>query len=166
MAKKRRECSNDFVQLHQKLYEREPSDVDIMVHLKYQGRLDVVSSIKPNEHSKVDELTKQGVKLVELASTIKYYWANAEVVETLYVLKDEVDITFPDIMVGNASNFLVILVDPAKRVCISLDGCSIPLYECLFTRLGVRFPFSDFEVVVLNQLKVLYLSFIWGHGYA
>lgn len=41
-----------------------------------------------------------------------------------------------------------------KRICSSFEDCMIEFYECLFTRIGLWLPFSDFEVVILNYLQV------------
>ncbi|KAL5059662.1 hypothetical protein RYX36_031266, partial [Vicia faba] len=41
-----------------------------------------------------------------------------------------------------------------KRMCSSIEGCSVPSYEFIFTRLSIRFTFSNFEVVVQNRLRV------------
>lgn len=39
-------------------------------------------------------------------------------------------------------------------MCISLDRCLLPLHECRISRVRFRFPFNDFEVEVLNLLKI------------
>lgn len=41
-----------------------------------------------------------------------------------------------------------------ERICNSFKGCSVPLYESLFTSLGVRMPFSDFKVAMMNRFRV------------
>lgn len=58
------------------------------------------------------------------------------------------------IMVGDPLDWSVLLVDLTKRICNSFECYLVPLYECLFTRLGARFPFSNSEVVVMNHLRV------------
>lgn len=59
-----------------------------------------------------------------------------------------------DIMVGNSLDWLILLVCPEERICNSFEGCSVPVYECLFIRLGTCLPFFDFEVVVMDRLRV------------
>lgn len=44
--------------------------------------------------------------------------------------------------------------DNSMRICSSLDGYSIPFYECLFSRLKFKQPFSDFEEGVLKHFKI------------
>lgn len=39
-------------------------------------------------------------------------------------------------------------------VCIEYGGDTIPLYECIFTTLGVHMPFTAFEVDVFNHLMM------------
>lgn len=39
-------------------------------------------------------------------------------------------------------------------ICSSSDNCSLPVYECIFTKIGLWLPFSYFEVVILKHLKV------------
>lgn len=34
------------------------------------------------------------------------------------------------------------------------EGCLVSLLECLFTGLGIHYPFSDFMVAVMDHLKV------------
>lgn len=57
-------------------------------------------------------------------------------------------------MVGCPYNWLILLVDSEKRVRNPFDGCSVLLYECLFTMIGLWLPLSEFEVAVLKYLKV------------
>lgn len=75
-------------------------------------------------------------------------------VETPSTLNNVEVITNVEIMVGNSSYFLVLPFGPTERICCSFEGCSVPLYEFIFTRLRVRLPFSDFEVAVINRLRV------------
>lgn len=65
-----RELVDGFVEVYQKTNICEPSDVEVMTHLEYQGRSDVVSWIKLVKHFKFDELYQRGVSLVELADVV------------------------------------------------------------------------------------------------
>lgn len=69
-------------------------------------------------------------------------------------MNTEVTIDVDDIMVGDPLDWSVLLVDLKKRICNYLDDCLVSLYEYLFIRIGLWFPFFDFEMVVLKQLKV------------
>lgn len=77
----------------------------------------------------------------------------AEVIVTPSVLNTTKPIARAGINVGDSSNWLILPVGPKEMICISFEGCSVPLYECLFTRLWVCFPFSDCEVFAINLLK-------------
>lgn len=75
-------------------------------------------------------------------------------------------ITNANIMVGNPTDWSVLLVNPAKKTCNSFEESSVLLYECPITRLGVCLPFSNFEVAVMNHLKVYPLQLhprVWAY---
>lgn len=69
------------------------------------------------------------------------------------ILSTEVAMNVARIMVGDPLEWLTLLVEPKKRICISFDDCVISFYECMFTRIRLWLPFNDFEVVVLKYLK-------------
>ena len=94
-----------------------PSDDEITSHLGYQGKSNVVSWIKPDNHFKDDDLARKGIQLVELNSANKYYLVVVEVIGTPSTLNIVVAITNDDIMVHNPSNWSVFLVDLAERIC-------------------------------------------------
>lgn len=62
--------------------------------------------------------------------------------------------------VGNPSDWSVLLVGLVERICNSFEGSSVPLYQFLFTRLGMHFPFSDIEMLVMNHLRFAPHNFI------
>lgn len=82
--------------------------------------------------------------------------------DTLFVLSTEATIDAARIVVRNSLEWSILLVGSKKRICSSFKDCMISLYECLFTRIELWLPFSDFEVVVLNHLKVILPNIIWG----
>lgn len=41
-----------------------------------------------------------------------------------------------------------------KRIYSSFDDRAVQINKCMFTRMGLGLPFSDFEVVVPKYLKV------------
>ena len=47
-----------------------------------------------------------------------------------------------------------------KRICSRYDKRQIPMYDIVFRELGLRLPFSDFEVAVFRHLRVAPLSCI------
>lgn len=112
---------------------REPNDNEIIRHLECRGKYNNVSWISHDDHFKADELSQRGLRLIETNNA-----------------KDIINV---GIIVDNSLNWSTLPVCPTKRICISFEGCSVPLYECLFTRLGVRLPFSDFEVAMMNRLR-------------
>lgn len=122
--------------------------------MEYRGKSKDVSWIRLDDHFNADELDQKGIRLVESDNANKYHWMAIEVIRTHSTLKTIVVITNVDIMVDNPSDWLVLLVNPAERMCNSFEGCLVPLYEFILTMLGVRLPFFDFEVVVMNLLRV------------
>lgn len=60
--------------------------------MEHKGITNVVSWVNPGEHFKVDELSQQGMTLVELTDISKYGWPIAEVVGTLSILNIELAI--------------------------------------------------------------------------
>lgn len=74
-----------------------------------------------------------------------------EIVKALCVLNTVEAITQANITVGDSLGWVILLVSPDERVCSSFEGYSILLYECLFIKLGVRPPFSNFEVAIMNH---------------
>lgn len=81
--------------------------------------------------------------------------------ETSFVLSTEATIDAARIMVRNSLEWSILLVGSENRICNSFKDWVISLYECLFTRIELWLPFSDFEVVVLNHLKVILPNIIW-----
>lgn len=59
-----------------------------------------------------------------------------------------------DIMVDGSLESLALSMGSKKRIRRSFDDCVILFYECLFRRLRIQLPFSDFKVVILKYLKV------------
>lgn len=60
----------------------------------------------------------------------------------------------PYITIDNPLDWSILSVGLEKRICSSFEGCLVPMYECLVSMLGVRLPFSDFEVAFMYYLKV------------
>lgn len=124
---------------------RETNVVEIVSHLEYWGKSNNVSLIRPDDHFKVDELARKGISLFKLDNDDKYCWVAIQVIWTPSTLNIVTTITNVDIMVENSSDWSVHPVDRVERIYNSLKGCSVPLYECLFTKLGVHFPFFLFS---------------------
>lgn len=64
------------------------------------------------------------------------------------------DIIVVDITINDPLYWLVVSVGLEKRICNSFDDYLVPLYECMFSRIGLWLPLFDFEVVVIKHLKV------------
>lgn len=79
---------------------------------------------------------------------------DTKIVYNSYFLNNEDVIDVVRTMVGDPSEWSDLLVGVEKRIYISFDDCVIPLYDFLFSRIGMRFPFCDFRVVVLKYLNV------------
>lgn len=58
-------------------------------------------------------------------------------------------------MVDLVPSYKRLLVSIGEMICSSFKGYFVPLYKCLFTNLGIRAAFSDFEVAVIDELKVV-----------
>lgn len=110
-AKLIRECVGDLIQIYRKTYNRDPSDSEIKTHMKHMGRPTVASWPKPDEHFKVDELSRKGVTLVESTNMSKYNWVVVEVVGTPTISSIEMTIDTTNIMVGDPSDWLVLTRD-------------------------------------------------------
>lgn len=72
-----RELTDDSVPLYLRTNYREPSHVEVRIHLELRGWSDIVSWIMPDEHSKVNYMALRGVTLVELDDAVKYDWVDA-----------------------------------------------------------------------------------------
>lgn len=100
------------------------------------------------------EMTRMKFRLIELNNTNRYHLVAAEMLGTPFIMNIVEAIINADIIVGNSSGWSVLPVGPVERMCSSFKGFSVLMYECLFTKLGVRLFFSEFEVVVLNRPRV------------
>lgn len=65
---------------------------------------------------------------------------DTRIMGTSSVMSTEDAIDAARIMVSNPSKRLVLPLEPEKIICISFDGCVIPLYECLFTQIIMWLP--------------------------
>lgn len=72
---------------------------------------------------------------------------------TISTLSTKAVINAVGIMVGNPWEWLPLLVSGENRISSSFENFVVLFYVCLFTRIGLRLPFSEFEVVVLKYLK-------------
>lgn len=63
---------------------------------------------------------------------------------------------------GESSLWGLTIPSDEDMICNEYGNCTIPLYEYHFSSLGVRFPFTAFEVGVFNYIMVassqLYLA--------
>lgn len=77
-----------------------------------------------------------------------------EIVVTPSVLNTTEGVTQANIIISDTSDWVIMPVCLDGKVCSSFDGCSVPMYEYLFTSLGMLLPFSDYEVAMMNHLKL------------
>lgn len=112
-------------------------------------------------------LARKGILLKEWENASRYHWVADKIVGTPSTLSTYKVVTHVDIIFSNSSNYTLLSIGPDKKVCGSFEVCSVPLYECLFTKLGVHITFFYFEVPVMNNLKVSPCNFILelGHSY-
>lgn len=73
--------------------------------------------------------------LVELGDTVKYNWAQAELVGTSSVLSTEVEIEVVSIVFVDPHTWSILPHGPGRRIWSIFNGSAAPLYECLFTRI-------------------------------
>lgn len=118
------------------------------------GKTNVVSYIIPIGHFNDDELAQRGLRSINSDNANRDHNVDTEVVWTPSSINIVEVITNVAIMVTNSYDWSVLPLGSTERICSSFEGCSVPLYECLFTKLRVRPPFFDFEVVVMNHLRV------------
>lgn len=83
-----------------------------------------------------------------------YDWVYENVAGTPSTLSTETSLSNVDIRVYNSLEWSILPVPKEKKICTSFDDCMVPFYECWFTRVGLRVPFSEFDVIVLKNLKV------------
>lgn len=136
-AHQRREHADHFVQTYW----------DLIGH-------DAISWVNPRDHHINDVLARKGIRLIESANASRYHWVATKIVRSSSVLSTIEVVIQSNIIICDMADWAILLVGLDERVCIYFEGCSVPLYECLFTRLGVLLPLSDFEVVRVNHLKV------------
>lgn len=55
--------------------------------------------------------------------------------------------------VGESSLWGLTIPSEDERICNDYGNCTMPLYKYIFSTLGVCFPFTTFEISVLNYLK-------------
>lgn len=89
-----------------------------------------------------------------------------EIIGTPFVFYIVDVVTKVDITVGNPIDWVILPIVMDERVCSYFEGCSGPLYECFFTRLGILLPFSDVHVAVMDHLKFQGLEYeeLFGSG--
>lgn len=113
-----------------------------------------MSWVSLGDHHRADVLIRRGLRLIKSDNATIYHWMTSKIVGTPYVLNIMNAVTQANITISNPPDWEIPLVGPEMRVCSSFEGCLVPLYECLFIRLGIRFHFSDFEVVVIDHKKI------------
>lgn len=75
-------------------------------------------------------------------------------VGTSSALSTEASLRGAAIVVGNRSEWLVLLVPKKKNMCTYFNVCLVSLHECLFTRVGLQLNFTEIEIAIPKHLKV------------
>lgn len=82
------------------------------------------------------------------SDVLEYDLVDAKVTSTSSTISIEVALSDANIMVDDHSKWVVLPLSWKKRICDSCEDCMAPFYKCLFTRIGIRLPFFQFEVAV------------------
>lgn len=96
--------------------------------------------------------------MVEPTDTVKYGWVATKIVGTPSILNVETTIAIVDITFSDLLNYFVPLLRSEKMICSFFDGCFVPLYECMFTMIGLWLSFSEFEVTVMKHFPTSFGS--------
>lgn len=67
---------------------------------------------------------------------------DSKVAKTSSALSTEATLKDAEIVVGDPSKWLALLVPGEMRICNYFDDCMVSFYECLFTIVELLFPFS------------------------
>lgn len=66
-------------------------------------------------------------------------------VGTLSIMNTKATIEVVGIVIGDPQDWSTLVVGPEKRIYNSFDNCVVPLYKCMFNRIGLWLPFCDFQ---------------------
>ncbi|CAI8590874.1 unnamed protein product [Vicia faba] len=157
VACQRSEHVGHFVQIYQ---ESIGHDLEIACHLECEGQRDVVFGVNPSDHHRVGVLAFKGTWIINSVNVSRYHWVAAKIVRNPFVLNTTKVIAHVNIIIGDMLNWVILPLGPDVRVCNTFEGCSIPLYECLFNMFGIHLLISNFEVAVLKHLKIPPHNFI------
>lgn len=91
---------------------------------------------------------------MKLVNVVKYGWMNAKNSGDPSVLNTEATIDAIDITIVGPWIGRFFLWFWKKMIGSSLYDCFVPFYKCMFIRIGLWLPFSDFEVAIVKHLKV------------
>lgn len=80
------------------------------------------------------------------------HWVDSELEGTISVFDSAVKVEETHIEMDPYSDWFVSHIDANNKICNSFDMCYVPFYECLFTQLRLRFPFSGLKQKFLNHL--------------
>lgn len=83
--------------------------------------------------------------LVWLPYSGLYPWVDFEIVGTASIYGHLKKMDGAHVEVGLSSDWVVSHIGEGKIICNCYDGCTIPFYECLFTQLKFRLPFTSYE---------------------
>lgn len=159
-ARQRREYVGCFVKTYRESASHDPRDAKISPHIVCQGQHDVVSWVNHGDHHRDNVLARKGLQLIESVNANRYHCVVVKTVGTFSILNIVEVVTQANFMVGNSPDWAILLIGLNEGVCGSFEGYLVPLYGCLFTRLGTCLPFSDFKMAMMNHLKVSHHSFI------
>lgn len=79
------------------------------------------------------------------------YLGRSRDMDIIPAIVGECDMYHAFIKMDSSSNWGVLPPEGDRKICIKYDGCVILLHEYMFSFIGFRLPFNDFEVGILNH---------------
>ena len=114
-----------------------------------------------SEHINVEEtsIVEEGLHLVDTVDDPAPSWVGPEPrgIFSVYSYRRRKAYTVVEHgsdMEGFCRNFTILRPTPTERICTEFEEDHFPMYEVVFKDSGLRFPFNDFQMGVLNHLNL------------
>ncbi|MCI38837.1 hypothetical protein A2U01_0060066, partial [Trifolium medium] len=98
---------------------------------------------------------KSKMEIVLPSNAENFYWVLKDVLGVPSRYTTAVPLQNAGIVVSQSNSRGVLPINGDGRLCSRYEGCcGIPMFEILFKTMHVQFPLTDFEVEVLNHLRI------------